>query len=107
LLPISSIHFWHFLEFKAFDSLKTCHSVILCSGTLAPLETFQSELGISFENQLEANHVIAHNQVWVGSIGVGPTNVNLTGNAKNLETLVFQDEIGRIVIDICKVKKTE
>jgi hypothetical protein len=69
------------------------------------LETFQSELGISFENQLEANHVIANKQVWVGSIGAGPTNVNLTGTAKNLETLVFQDEIGRIVIDVCKVRQ--
>ena len=43
----------------AFNSLKGCHSVILASGTLSPMDTFQSELGTKFEHQLEANHVIA------------------------------------------------
>lgn len=48
----------YFLK-KAFYYLKTCHSVILCSGTLSPMDTFQSELGVKFDHQLEANHVIS------------------------------------------------
>ena len=48
---------------NTFDYLKDCHSVILCSGTLSPMDTFQSELGVKFEHQLEANHVIKDKQV--------------------------------------------
>jgi Fanconi anemia group J protein len=67
------------------------------------METFQSELGCKFEHQLEANHVITDKQVWVGSLGYGPTDTNLQATYKNCETYAFQDEIGRLVLDICKV----
>lgn len=33
-------------------------SVILTSGTLAPIESFASELGVAFDVQLEAPHVV-------------------------------------------------
>ena len=66
------------------------------------METFQSELGTKFEHQLEANHVIADKQVWVGSLGYGPTDVNLLMNYKTCETFAFQDELGRLVLDVCK-----
>ena len=39
-------------------------SVILTSGTLSPMNTFQSELGAAFPIQLEASHVIGKSQVW-------------------------------------------
>lgn len=87
----------------AFEYLKKCHSIILCSGTLSPLDTFQSELGVKFEHQLEANHVIAEEQVFVASIGYGPNNKNLLANYKNAETFAFQDEVGNIILDVCKV----
>ena len=82
--------------------MRNCHSVILSSGTLSPMETFQSELGVKFEHQLEANHVISDKQVWVGSLGYGPTDVNLLTTYKTCETLAYQDELGRLVLDICK-----
>jgi len=37
-------------------------SVILTSGTLAPMTSFASELGIPFPIQLEANHIISASQ---------------------------------------------
>lgn len=37
---------------------ETTHSLILTSGTLAPMESFGSELGVSFQVQLEAPHVV-------------------------------------------------
>ena len=97
------IFFFYFKSKKAFKYLTLCHSVILCSGTLAPMETFQSELGCKFDFQLEANHVISEKQVWVGAIGYGPSNTNLQATFKNCETYSFQDEIGRLVLDVCKV----
>ena len=37
--------------------------IILTSGTLSPMASFSSELGVKFPIQLEANHVIANSQV--------------------------------------------
>jgi Rad3-related DNA helicase len=54
-----TVNFWCLNPGVAFYSLKDCHSVILASGTLSPMDTFQSELGTKFEHQLEANHVIS------------------------------------------------
>ncbi|CAF0846025.1 unnamed protein product [Brachionus calyciflorus] len=97
-----TINFWCLNPAVAFYYLKHCHSVILCSGTLSPMDTFQSELGVKFEHQLEANHVISDKQVWVGSMGYGPTDVNLLATFKTFETYAFQDEIGRLTLDVCK-----
>lgn len=98
-----ALNFWCLNPAVAFDYFKKCHSIILCSGTLSPLETFQSELGIKFEHQLEANHVISDNQVFVASLGYGPNDKNLLATYKNVETYSFQDEIGLLLLDICKV----
>lgn len=38
-------------------------SIVLTSGTLAPLVTFNSELGTNFINELQALHIIDENQV--------------------------------------------
>lgn len=42
------------------DSVKT---IVLTSGTLSPMASFSSELGVKFSIQLEANHVINKSQV--------------------------------------------
>jgi hypothetical protein len=38
-------------------------SIVLTSGTLAPLDTFSSELSTTFTNELQALHIIDENQV--------------------------------------------
>jgi Rad3-related DNA helicase len=38
-------------------------SIVLTSGTLAPLVTFSSELGTTFANELQALHIIDETQV--------------------------------------------
>lgn len=78
------------------------HSLIVASGTLTPMESFESELDMPFKSQLQANHVIPPEGVWVGGIGCGPNKVNLTANFKTAETFEFQDEIGLILFDICR-----
>ena len=54
-----------FLSCQAFSELASARSVVLTSGTLSPMRSFSSELGVSFPPalQLEANHVIADSQV--------------------------------------------
>lgn len=66
------------------------------------MDTFQSELGVKFEHTLEANHVISDKQVWVGCLGSGPNNVPLLSTYKYTEQLTYQDEVGRVVLDICR-----
>lgn len=66
---------------QVFSQLgQEARSIILTSGTLSPMSSFASELGVPFPIKLEANHVIANSQVWVGSLAVGPSNspVNAT-----------------------------
>ncbi|XP_015240482.1 PREDICTED: Fanconi anemia group J protein-like [Cyprinodon variegatus] len=49
---------------EAFSDLSgTVHSIVLTSGTLSPMGSFSSELGVKFTIQLEANHVINRSQM--------------------------------------------
>ena len=55
--------------FKVFSELGSeARCIILTSGTLSPMATFSSELGVKFPIQLEANHVIANSQVFLKHI---------------------------------------
>ena len=51
------------LSLQAFSELQVAHSIILTSGTLSPMSSFSSELGVVFPIKLEANHVVAQSQV--------------------------------------------
>ncbi|KAL1424928.1 hypothetical protein MTO96_019790 [Rhipicephalus appendiculatus] len=98
-----SLNFWCLNPAVAMSDIKDrVHSLIVASGTLTPMESFESELDMPFKSQLQANHVIPREGVWIGSIACGPNNVNLTANFKTAETFEFQDEIGSILWDICK-----
>ncbi|XP_064119923.1 Fanconi anemia group J protein-like isoform X2 [Macrobrachium nipponense] len=97
------LHFWCLNPAVAFLSVgESVRSVILTSGTLSPMSSFQSELSVPFQIQLEANHVIDKNQVWVGTVGRGPTDQVLQATYQNTETWQFQDEIGRLVLSVCE-----
>lgn len=49
---------------KVFSEIGSeARCIILTSGTLSPMASFSSELGVKFPIQLEANHVIANSQV--------------------------------------------
>ncbi|KAL2538076.1 RAD3-like DNA-binding helicase protein [Forsythia ovata] len=80
------------------------HSVILTSGTLSPLNTFSSELGVQFGTSLEAPHVIdVDSQVWTAVISNGPGNYPLNASYKTADEYAFQDALGKSVEEICKV----
>lgn len=54
-----SFNLWCLSADVAFKDLGVnCHSIILTSGTLSPLESFAGELGVSFPVRVEASHVI-------------------------------------------------
>ncbi|XP_018915007.2 Fanconi anemia group J protein homolog isoform X1 [Bemisia tabaci] len=81
---------------------ESLRSVILTSGTLSPIESFQSELGAEFPIRLEAAHVIDKSQVWIGALSCGPRRIQLESTYQKTATYEFQDELGRVILEVCK-----
>ncbi|XP_078494291.1 Fanconi anemia group J protein homolog [Ciona intestinalis] len=97
------LHFWCLNPAVAFTDLADTRCIILTSGTLSPMSSFSSELGLSFPIQLEAAHVISNSQVFVGSLGCGPNGHRLQATYQNTNSLDFQDELGKLVQSVCNV----
>lgn len=98
---VINLHFWCMNPAVAFSGLLGAHSIILTSGTLSPIHSFSSELGVDFPIQLEANHVVPETQTWIYSISSGPSGHSLLANFQNSETYEFQDEVGAVVEHVC------
>ncbi|WCJ44724.1 hypothetical protein M5689_025378 [Euphorbia peplus] len=79
-------------------------SVILTSGTLSPMNSFSSELGVQFGTSLEAPHVIdIESQVWASVISTGPDNYPLNASYKTADEYAFQDALGKTLEEICTI----
>ncbi|XP_037598373.1 Fanconi anemia group J protein [Cebus imitator] len=97
------LNFWCLNPAVAFSDINgKVRTIVLTSGTLSPMKSFSSELGVTFTIQLEANHVIKNSQVWVGTIGSGPKGRNLCATFQNTETFEFQDEVGALLLSVCQ-----
>lgn len=62
---------------------KNVRSVILTSGTLAPLKPLISELGIPIDVRLENPHIVTSAQVCVKIVSSGPDKERLISNYEN------------------------
>ncbi|KAM3616193.1 uncharacterized protein V6R79_014125 [Siganus canaliculatus] len=101
---VLTLSFWCLSPAVAFSDLgDSVKSIVLTSGTLSPLGSFSSELGVHFSIQLEANHVINKSQVWVGTVGAGPQGRKLCATFQNVETYTFQDEVGALLLNVCQI----
>ncbi|KYO32220.1 Fanconi anemia group J protein isoform B [Alligator mississippiensis] len=100
--PVHMLNFWCLNPAVAFSDLSdNVRTIVLTSGTLSPMDSFSSELGVKFSIQLEANHVISNSQVWVGTIGAGPSGRKLCATFQHAETFEFQDEVGALLLSVC------
>ncbi|KAJ1911507.1 hypothetical protein IWQ60_010100 [Tieghemiomyces parasiticus] len=100
---VTEVAFWCMNPGIAFRPVaQMCRSVVLTSGTLSPMNTFSSELQITFPLSVEAGHVIKEDQTWVGVLPVGPMGHELKGIYSVTSTAAFQDEIGRALLEICR-----
>ncbi|XP_036393314.1 Fanconi anemia group J protein [Megalops cyprinoides] len=100
---VHTLSFWCLNPAVAFSDLsESVHSIILTSGTLSPMGSFSSELGVKFSIQLEASHVISRSQVWVGTVGAGPQGRKLCATFQHAETFAFQDEVGALLLQVCQ-----
>ncbi|KAK2912256.1 Fanconi anemia group J protein isoform X1 [Channa argus] len=101
---VLTLSFWCLNPAVAFSDLSgSVRSIVLTSGTLSPMGSFSSELGVEFSIKLEANHVINKSQVWVGTVGAGPQGRKLCATFQHTETYAFQDEVGGLLLHICQV----
>ncbi|KAI4896648.1 hypothetical protein NFI96_029906, partial [Prochilodus magdalenae] len=100
---VHTLSFWCLNPAVAFSDLSdSVRSIVLTSGTLSPMGSFSSELGIKFSIQLEASHVIGKSQVWVGTVGMGPQGRRLCATFQHAETFAFQDEVGALLLKVCQ-----
>ena len=77
-------------------------SVVLVSGTLAPLDSFASELGAPFPIRMEAPHCVdVESQVWCGAVGVGFSGTRLSGTFKTSVEFSYQDDLGESLQKWC------
>nr|CAB3226220.1 Fanconi anemia group J protein homolog [Phallusia mammillata] len=97
------LHFWCLNPAVSFGHMECTRTVVLTSGTLSPMSSFSSELGVDFPIRLEAPHVIPDSQVWVGSVGSGPGGHQLQATYQNTNSYEFQDELGKLVGHVCEI----
>ncbi|CAG7820599.1 unnamed protein product [Allacma fusca] len=83
------------------------HSVIVASATLSPIAPLTSELGIPFEIQLSANHVIPQDGVFSACIARHSDDrgecelLDLTFDSWRDNEKNYYDQLGKIIKDIC------
>uniref|UniRef100_A0A1I8AKG0 DNA helicase n=1 Tax=Steinernema glaseri TaxID=37863 RepID=A0A1I8AKG0_9BILA len=89
------------LSFK--DAFSSCRSVILASGTLTPVDTFESELGMTFKFKMEGNQVIPKEQIFASVVSRGPNGARLCATYKNInENDIFTQELSEIIKSVCE-----
>ena len=101
---VKELSLWLLSPNVIFQELsKHCKSIILTSGSLSPLQSFQSELGTKFLDIVEAPHIIQSGQVWSGVVSQAPNGLPLIGTFKNSEGFAYQDAIGEVLINFLNV----
>uniref|UniRef100_A0A1I7X638 Helicase ATP-binding domain-containing protein n=1 Tax=Heterorhabditis bacteriophora TaxID=37862 RepID=A0A1I7X638_HETBA len=84
------------------DAFNDTRSVILASGTLCPVETLKTELGMEFKSQMEGDQVIPSERIFAGVLPVGPSGHHMCATYRNLNNDDrFINEMTNIVRSVC------
>ncbi|XP_055389543.1 regulator of telomere elongation helicase 1 homolog [Condylostylus longicornis] len=78
-------------------------SIILTSGTLAPLKPLIAELGIPISNSLENPHIIKPSQIFVKVVSNGPDREKLISNYENRDNPKYINSLGGTIANFCNV----
>ncbi len=105
LVRFQTSRFSRLLFITLFVAWSRC--LVLTSGTLSPMDSFQGELGVPFEHKLEARHVIntsskETSQIWVGVCHQGPLGHRLESNFRSSSKMSLQDDLGESVLACCR-----
>lgn len=100
--PMLGLEIWCLNPAVVFGRLTaSARSVILTSGTLAPLATFAAELGVAFGVQLECDHVVGPDQFVAAVLTHGVGGGELVATYRNTQTPAFLDTLGRTIAALC------
>ena len=100
-----TLSYWCFLPGIAMRELAKLgvESIIVTSGTLAPLQSFSHELQLPFNVSIENPHVVDPHQVWLGIVPVGPSNVRLNSSYRNRDVLEYKNDLGNAIANFSRV----
>ncbi|KAL1786498.1 regulator of telomere elongation helicase 1 isoform X1 [Sigmodon hispidus] len=103
--PGKVLSYWCFSPSHSMRELvyQGVRTLILTSGTLAPLSSFALEMQIPFPVCLENPHVIDRNQLWVGVIPRGPDGVQLSSAYDKRFSKECLSSLGKALGNIARV----
>ncbi|CAG7728612.1 unnamed protein product, partial [Allacma fusca] len=91
----------------AFKHMDVARSVIITSGTLSPMKSFTSQLGIEFKRQRSECHIVSPKRVFCKLINMYEAGSKTlldfkSANTESNEPLweILQDQLAKIIIDI-------
>lgn len=102
--PYVVLSYWCFSPGFGMNMLMGCgiRSLILTSGTLAPLNPLISELDLSVQVRLENPHIVKTSQVCVKIIPNGPDNEPLNCSFQNRDNPRYINSLGRTILNIVR-----
>uniref|UniRef100_A0A915LJT0 ATP-dependent helicase C-terminal domain-containing protein n=1 Tax=Meloidogyne javanica TaxID=6303 RepID=A0A915LJT0_MELJA len=86
-----------------FLNSRDTRSIIFASGTLAPLPSFISAMGIPFGAILESKHCANKNQLVVGALRKGSNGTDLLGTFQNRNNPNYKQTIGELILQLASV----
>ena len=98
-----TISYWCFAPSLAMRELTLLNvrSILITSGTLAPLPSFSMELGMKFDVQLENDHVIQPDQICVRVLGKGVSGKELSSKYGRRDEPEYITELGNSLASLC------
>lgn len=90
---------------RVFDNccIEGPRSIIITSGTLAPLRLLETELNLPFLIQKEFNHLINEQQFKVMIIGQSPTEYPLTSTYNDTKNPRYSEALGKTLLPLFKM----
>ncbi|KAG5877171.1 hypothetical protein JTB14_032123 [Gonioctena quinquepunctata] len=99
------IYYWCFSPGFGMNMLMSggMRTLILTSGTLAPLKPLISELEINVAVRLENPHIVTNDQVCVKIVTAGPDTETLNCSYYNRDNVKYIASLGRAILNLTRV----
>lgn len=100
-----TVSYWCFAPSLAMEELANLNirSILVTSGTLAPLPSYSMELGLPFPHTLENPHIVSDEQIHVRVIGKGVSGKLLSSSYERRKSNEYYAELGNTLVSIAKV----
>uniref|UniRef100_A0AC34FDJ4 ATP-dependent helicase C-terminal domain-containing protein n=1 Tax=Panagrolaimus sp. ES5 TaxID=591445 RepID=A0AC34FDJ4_9BILA len=99
----ASLNFWCMSPSVAFmDAFNGCHSVILASGTLSPMASLKTELGLKFELEMKGVQGIPEKQIFAAVVSKSSSGYQFKCTYENTQNEAFYSELLKTILDVCK-----